>query len=610
MSRSKARELAAMLADSSSLGSRDRRLPSLPRCTSALRQMAGAREWQNATALLEEMWRQGPWPDATCLNAGIGACARAAAWQAALSLLEVMPTAGLERNYISFNATITACARARHWEVSLQLLNAMEENQIASSPATLGAAVSACERGSHWPGALHLLDEGWQKGPEPNVLALSAAMNACGQGQRWDLSLHLLHEAAERSVEIDGITFNCALGACARARRWEEALVLLSDMESLKLAPDEVTHKMVNTAVLDLGVSASELLSGEDKARLSRQPSADRAALDGRVYGHLPILCDEVVQALQPDTYRKPIFVDATFGRGGHSRRLLEVPEATVFALDLDPSAVSEARRLASIEPRLMPVHAAFGDLIQVLPPATELQGLLADLGVSSPQLDQKHRGFSPIEDGPLDMRMNPRKGIPASEWLDNVTPEELAWVLCSYGEDRDPFLAARLAEAICAKRPLQRTIELAEVVADVKAKTVGSSPFQQPARLVFQAIRSHLNQELQELEKLLGAAFQLLMPGGRAVIVCFKGAEVAAVRSWLRQNEDCKAEVAEGLPEESGSGCFQKQPGPACCPLPVAAAQLSGAALVRARGAGPTQTFGCRGSGQHSSTLSASARS
>eukprot|EP00913_Durusdinium_trenchii_P017156 g16135.t1 len=466
----------------------------------------------------------------------------AAAWQAALSLLEVMPTAGLERNYISFNATITACARARHWEVSLQLLNAMEENQIASSPATLGAAVSACERGSHWPGALHLLDEGWQKGTEHPV---SSAMNACGQGQRWDLSLHLLHEAAERSVEIDGITFNCALGACARARRWEEALVLLKLGQSQKLAPDEVTHKMVNTAVLDLGVSASELLSGEDHLILSN------SALDGRVYGHLPILCDEVVQALQPDTYRKPIFVDATFGRGGHSRRLLEVPEATVFALDLDPSAVSEARRLASIEPRLMPVHAAFGDLIQVLPPATELQGLLADLGVSSPQLDQKHRGFSPIEDGPLDMRMNPRKGIPASEWLDNVTPEELAWVLCSYGEDaarpmcqpsgqdRDPFLAARLAEAICAKRPLQRTIELAEVVADVKAKTVGSSPFQQPARLVFQAIRSHLNQELQELEKLLGAAFQLLMPGGRAVIVCFKGAEVAAVRSWLRQNEE-----------------------------------------------------------------------
>ncbi|CAK9100978.1 unnamed protein product [Durusdinium trenchii] len=221
MSRSKARELAAMLADSSSLGSRDRRLPSLPRCTSALRQMAGAREWQNATALLEEMWRQGPWPDATCLNAGIGACARAAAWQAALSLLEVMPTAGLERNYISFNATITACARARHWEVSLQLLNAMEENQIASSPATLGAAVSACERGSHWPGALHLLDEGWQKGPEPNVLALSAAMNACGQGQSVESQVGPFSSCGLSQRNLPGINCEITFSECSEfSKRW------------------------------------------------------------------------------------------------------------------------------------------------------------------------------------------------------------------------------------------------------------------------------------------------------------------------------------------------------------------------------------------------------
>ncbi|CAK9016476.1 unnamed protein product [Durusdinium trenchii] len=521
-----------MVADAP-LATRDRRAPSLPRCTSALRSMAGAREWQNATAFLEEMWRQGPRPNATCLNAGIGACSRAAAWQPALALLESMPVAGLERNAISFSATITACARARHWQVSLELLGKMEESSIPASAATLGAAVSACERGAYWTGAIHLLQEAWRKGPSPNVLALSAAINACGQGQRWDLSLQLLGEAQGHSIEADGITYNCAIGACARARRWEETLVLLSDMRNRDLVPDYVTHKLVNTAVADKDVSAavSELLKPDQTQERSPLPSkgalmADRAELDGRVYGHRPILCDEVVEALQLSA-ASPVLVDATFGRGGHTRRLLEVPGATVFALDVDPTAISEAKRLASQEPRLVPVHAAFGDLQEALPPGTRLHGLLADLGVSSPQLDQKHRGFSPIEDGPLDMRMNPDVGIPASEWLDTVSPEELAWVIHTYGEDRDAFLAARLAEAICAKRPFHRTKELAE------------------------AIRLHLNQELQQLEKLLSAAFQLLELGGRAIIICFKASEVSTVRRWLRQNEDCKASVVEGWTEE-----------------------------------------------------------
>ncbi|CAJ1328623.1 unnamed protein product, partial [Effrenium voratum] len=132
----------------------------------------------------------------------------------------------------------------------------------------------------------------------------------------------------------------------------------------------------------------------------------------------------------------------------------------------------------------------------------------------------------------------NPETGIPASEWLDSVSPEELAAVIGRYGEDRDPFLAARLAEAICARRPMTRTTQLAEVVALIKERICGKNPFQEPARLTFQAIRSHLNQEFQQLEALLPAAFARLVLGGRAVIICFKGAEVATVRRWLRRNE------------------------------------------------------------------------
>lgn len=245
--------------------------------------------------------------------------------------------------------------------------------------------------------------------------------------------------------------------------------------------------------------------------------------------------------------------VDATFGGGGHSRALLRHLPSTskVFAFDVDASAMAEARRTAASDPRLVPRHAAFGSLDQVLPPGLALRGLLADLGVSSMQLDRKHRGFSPMEDGPLDLRMNSEIGLSASQWLDAVSPEELAWVLREYGEDRDPLLAARLAEAICARRPLRRTTELAEVVAHVKAKTLGKNPFEQPARLTFQAIRSHLNQEFSQLCALLAATVQRLATGGRAVIICFKAKEVSTVRQWLRQHEEPSPDIAAGWPEE-----------------------------------------------------------
>ncbi|CAE8643729.1 unnamed protein product [Polarella glacialis] len=353
-------------------------------------------------------------------------------------------------------------------------------------------------------------------------------------------------------------------------------------MSAAALSPDEVSYKLASGCCSSAGqperaealrASARSPLvqAGGDEAK-DKVPSTpspevptDRSLLSlrGRADGHAPVLWEAVVEALLGSGSHNGTFVDCTFGRGGHSRALLErlSQRGRVLAFDVDPSAISEAGRLAARDPRLVSVHRPFGDLAEVLPhlgvESGSLSGVLADLGVSSPQLDQKHRGFSPIEDGPLDLRMNPLVGVPASEWLASVPAEELAWVLRAYGEDSDPFLAARIAESVVARArrgTLRRTTQLAEVVATVKAQHGGCSPFEQPARLTFQAIRSHLNQEFQQLDQLLSAAFSHLAVGGRVVVICFKRAEVAAVRRWLRRNEE-----APTLPLRGGQQQQQK---------------------------------------------------
>lgn len=255
-------------------------------------------------------------------------------------------------------------------------------------------------------------------------------------------------------------------------------------------------------------------------------------------YTHRPVMLDEAIEALAV----KPagLYVDGTFGRGGHAKAILAKlgPQGRVLALDRDPDAVAEARRIAAADQRLEVAHAAFSDLAQHVDRLGwrgTLSGVLLDLGVSSPQLDDAARGFSFRTEGPLDMRMNPAEGISASAWLAEAAEEQIARVLHEYGEER---YARRIARAICAAReaePLVTTRQLAELV----ARAVPSRErHKDPATRTFQAIRIQVNDELREVSACLAQAVDALAPGGRLVVISFHSLEDRIVKRFMRDEE------------------------------------------------------------------------
>ncbi|MCG1041338.1 16S rRNA (cytosine(1402)-N(4))-methyltransferase RsmH [Mycetohabitans sp. B8] len=253
---------------------------------------------------------------------------------------------------------------------------------------------------------------------------------------------------------------------------------------------------------------------------------------------HRTVLLDEAVDALV--TRADGIYVDGTFGRGGHSQAVLArlAPAARLIAFDKDPQAIEVARRIA--DPRLDVVHGSFAQLRDVLATrgGARVSGVLLDLGVSSPQIDDPARGFSFRHDGPLDMRMDPTRGESAAQWLAHVGERELIEVIRDYGEER---FAVQIAKAIVARRaesgrlgPLVRTRELAEIVARaVKTREKG----QDPATRTFQAIRIHINQELAELPVVLETALESLEQGGRLVVISFHSLEDRIVKRFLQSH-------------------------------------------------------------------------
>ncbi len=250
---------------------------------------------------------------------------------------------------------------------------------------------------------------------------------------------------------------------------------------------------------------------------------------------HAPVLAEAAVNGLLTDP--DGIYVDATFGRGGHSRLLLQRLSARgrLIALDRDPAA--QAAASAWTDPRFTFVHSAFSRLPAVLAAlgVGGIQGLLADLGVSSPQFDDPQRGFSLRLDGPLDMRMDPQHGLSAAQWLAQVEVDELRRVLREYGDER---FAASVAKAIVARRadgrPVMRTAELAAVVASAIPVKSRKDPLQHPATRTFQAIRIFLNQELEEVAMMLDAALAALVPGGRLAVISFHSLEDRIVKRFI----------------------------------------------------------------------------
>ncbi len=267
---------------------------------------------------------------------------------------------------------------------------------------------------------------------------------------------------------------------------------------------------------------------------------------------HITVLLHEAVDglALKEDG----IYIDATFGRGGHSRLILSKLSANgrLIAIDRDPRAIAEAQKIQ--DPRFHIEHNSFSAIAEIcekLGLTGKIDGILLDLGVSSPQLDDAERGFSFMKDGPLDMRMDTTKGLSAAQWLQQVSEQDLAWVLKTFGEER---FAKRIAQAIVNYNKsaveknseiLNRTLQLAELIAQ-------SVPFKDkhkhPATRSFQAIRIYINSELEELESLLQSALTVLAPKGRLSVISFHSLEDRMVKHFMRKQSKGE-DIPKGLP-------------------------------------------------------------
>jgi len=250
---------------------------------------------------------------------------------------------------------------------------------------------------------------------------------------------------------------------------------------------------------------------------------------------HLTVLAAPAVEHLVTDP--DGVYVDATFGRGGHSKLILARLSARgrLIAMDRDPQAAAAAAAIT--DPRFHFAHARFSRLSATLAAlgVARLQGLLLDLGVSSPQIDAAERGFSWRADAPLDMRMDTGSGITAAEWLASTTLEELTRVIREYGEER---FAASIAKAITARRdagrPVVTTADLAALVARAIPVRSRGDAAQHPATRTFQAVRIHINQELEELALVLGQGVALLASDGRLVVISFHSLEDRLVKRFI----------------------------------------------------------------------------
>ena len=265
-------------------------------------------------------------------------------------------------------------------------------------------------------------------------------------------------------------------------------------------------------------------------------------------FTHRPVLLAEAVTSVLVETtlseQQSITIIDGTFGRGGHSREILKHlnSQSKLIAFDKDLQAIAEAKTIQ--DPRFQIIHESFASMAEKVP-SNSIDGVLLDLGISSPQIDDPSRGFSFRGDGPLDMRMDTTQGRSAAEWLAIAEQKDIARVIKEYGEER---FALQIAKAIIARREqgdsLTRTGELASLVASVvRTREAG----QDPATRTFQAIRIYINQELADLESGLSAAFQCLKPGGLLSVISFHSLEDRIVKQFMQGLS--KVSVPRGLP-------------------------------------------------------------
>ena len=250
-------------------------------------------------------------------------------------------------------------------------------------------------------------------------------------------------------------------------------------------------------------------------------------------YSHRPVLLAEAVTALTSGNLSSnAVFIDGTFGRGGHSQALLKLisPQAQLLAFDKDLSALATAQHIT--DSRFTIVHSSFAAMAQFAK-AASVDGVLLDLGISSPQVEEAARGFSFRRDGPLDMRMDTSQGITVLQWLEQASSEEITEVIKNYGEER---YAPAIARAIVAERTAENLPKTTLGLAQLIAKVVRSrEPGQDPATRTFQALRIFINRELDDLQLGLQAALTVLKPGGRLVVISFHSLEDRIVKQFMR---------------------------------------------------------------------------
>lgn len=263
---------------------------------------------------------------------------------------------------------------------------------------------------------------------------------------------------------------------------------------------------------------------------------------------HISVLLHETIDALLAGR-NTGTYVDGTFGRGGHTRLLLSKLDenARVYAFDKDPQALAVAAELEQEDSRFKIIHASFADLKDALAELgiEQVDGLMADLGVSSPQLDQAERGFSFMKDGPLDMRMDNSQGPTAAEWLTQIEEEALANIIFKYGEER---YSRRIAKAIKAAGYIDTTAKLAEIVKVAHPKWEKNK---HAATRTFQAIRIAINKELEDIEIFLPQAVEILKPEARLAVISFHSLEDRLIKQFIQKESTLEEDSGWGMPQQ-----------------------------------------------------------
>ena len=264
-------------------------------------------------------------------------------------------------------------------------------------------------------------------------------------------------------------------------------------------------------------------------------------------FSHISVLLQEAVDGL--DIKPDGTYIDCTFGRGGHSSLILNTlgENGRLIAIDRDPSAIESALRFAD-DPRFSIVHNGFSHLADIandLDVTDKIDGILLDLGVSSPQLDDANRGFSFMKDGPLDMRMDTTRGQTASEWLMKADVEDITWVLRTFGEEKHAW---RIANAIVDAREEEELTTTGQLAKIIKTAAPQKEIKKHPATRSFQAIRMYINSELEQIENALAASLDVLAESGRLVVISFHSLEDRLVKQFMKKHSTGK-KVPRGMP-------------------------------------------------------------